>query len=92
MGQTPVAVTTPSRRGIGLLTGKVNITINEFTTPGLAYWNAGFPAVNAELLLHEMAHAYTLLLGSGGFNSTRFIKDADLDKTIMTNCFPGGLN
>ena len=90
------AVTSPSGRfGIsGLITNKVTITINEYTDPtgALAYWNAGYAGVNAELLLHELAHAYTLLRGSGGFNGTRFISDAKLDSLIQADCFPGGLN
>jgi len=91
MGPEPDARTTPSGHGLGLLTGKVTITINEYTSPALAYWNAGFPGPNAELLLHELAHAYTLLRGSGGFAATRFISDARLDSLVQTNCFPNGL-
>ena len=86
------AVTAPSGHGIGLITGKVTITINEYTNPGYVFWNAGNAAENAETLLHELAHAYTLLLGSGGFNGTRFISDASLDSLIQTDCFPNGLN
>ena len=91
-GPGSTAVTAPSGRGIGLITGKVTITINEYTSPGSLYWNAGNTAENAETLLHELAHAYTLLPGSGGFNGTRFISDANLDSLIQTDCFPNGLN
>ena len=93
-----VGVTNPSGRGIGpirtgLFTGSITITINEYVDPAgqQAWWNAGYNGPNAELLLHELAHAYTLLAGSGGFDGTRFISDAKLDSLIMTNCFPGGL-
>jgi hypothetical protein len=94
LGPGADAVTTPSGRfGIsGLITGKVTITINEYTDPSAAYWNAGYTGINAEVLLHELAHAYTLLLGSGGFNGTRFISDSNLESLIQTNCFPGGTN
>ena len=87
------AETSPSAFGIGLLTGKVTITVNEYVDPtgATAYWNDGFTGLNAEILLHELAHAYTLLPGSGGFNGTRFIRDDKLDSLINTDCFPGGL-
>lgn len=88
------AVTTPAGKGIGLLTGKVNITINEYVDPTgkLAFWNAGYAAENAETLLHELAHTYTLEIGSGGFDGTHFITDAKLDSLIQSDCFKGGLN
>ena len=94
LGPGDAGVTTPSGFfGLkGLIAGKVTITINEYTDPSAAYWNAGYSTINAELLLHELAHAYTLLHGSGGFNGTRFISDAHLDSLIQTNCFPGGTN
>lgn len=80
--------------GIGIATGKVNITINEWVDPtgAFATWNSGFTDVNAEALLHELAHAYTLMIGSGGFNGKHFITDAKLDSLIQTDCFPNGLS
>jgi hypothetical protein len=87
LGPGPGAITSPSGHGLGLITGKVSITINEYTDPTKAYWNAGYSTINAELLLHELGHAYTLLLGSGGFNGTRFISDSKLDSLIQTDCF-----
>jgi len=74
----------------GLLTNKVTITINEYTDPTGSYWNAGNSGINAEFLLHELAHAYTLLRGSGGFNGTQFISDSKLDSLVQSDCFPGG--
>jgi hypothetical protein len=89
------AVTAPSGAFYikGLIINKVTITINEYTDPiGSAYWNVGDADVNAEVLLHELAHAYTLLRGSGGFDGTRIISDAKLDALIQADCFPGGLH
>jgi hypothetical protein len=71
MGPGNAAVTSPSGFGIGLVSGKVTITINEYTDSALAYLNAGYSSENAETLFHELAHANTFLRGFGGF--TRYV-------------------
>ncbi len=73
------------------LAGSVSITINEYTDQaGSLYWNAGNTTANAETLLHELAHAFNFIRGSGGFaisNLSEFGNPSAFDNLINQECF-----
>ena len=87
-----VALTTPAGKlPIPVLSGRVTITINEYISPsGSLYWNAGDTTANAELLLHELGHAFNFLRGSGGFaisNLSEYRNSMAFDNIINKTCF-----
>jgi RHS repeat-associated protein len=58
---------------------KVVITINDTSASlGGPYWNAGDANVNAEILLHELGHAFNDLFGDG---SSTLVPDTNPDGT-----------